>query len=225
MSPSAVSLTTILAIVALGAAIGFLAGVHRKMDLEQWTVGGRTFGAVLMYLLMAGEVYTTFSFLGASGWAYSRGGPTLYIMAYLTLAYVVSFFILPQIWEVGRKYGMQTQSDFFSVRYGNKYLAGFVCVVGIASFIPYLQLQITGLGIIVSVASFDSIGRTPAMAVSVALLAAFVLASGVRAVAWVSVKAFPASRISMTPLASTAKASGVVIVTPNENSGVIDGVW
>jgi SSS family solute:Na+ symporter len=187
MSPSAVSLTTILAIVALGAAIGFLAGVHRKMDLEQWTVGGRTFGAVLMYLLMAGEVYTTFSFLGASGWAYSRGGPTLYIMAYLTLAYVVSFFILPQIWEVGRKYGMQTQSDFFSVRYGNKYLAGFVCVVGIASFIPYLQLQITGLGIIVSVASFDSIGRTPAMAVSVALLAAFVLASGVRAVAWVSV--------------------------------------
>lgn len=76
MTASAVSLTTIFAIVALGASIGFLAGVHRKMDLEQWTVGGRGFGAWLMYLLMAGEVYTTFSFLGASGWAYSRGGPT-----------------------------------------------------------------------------------------------------------------------------------------------------
>jgi SSS family solute:Na+ symporter len=187
MSPSTVSLTTIFAIVAMGAAIGFLAGVHRNMDLEQWTVGGRGFGAVLMYLLMAGEVYTTFSFLGASGWAYSRGGPTLYIMAYLTLAYVISFFILPQIWEMGRKYGMQTQSDFFSKRYGNKYLAGFVCVVGIVCFIPYLQLQITGLGIIVSIASFDGIGRTPAMAVSVVLLVAFVFASGVRAVAWVSV--------------------------------------
>jgi SSS family solute:Na+ symporter len=187
MSPSTVSLTTIFAIVAMGAAIGFLAGVRRKMDLEQWTVGGRGFGAVLMYLLMAGEVYTTFSFLGASGWAYSRGGPTLYILAYLTLAYVISFFILPQIWEVGQKYGMQTQSDFFSMRYGNKYLAGFVCVVGIACFIPYLQLQITGLGIIVSIASFDGIGRTPAMAVSVVLLVAFVFASGVRAVAWVSI--------------------------------------
>ena len=90
MSPSAVSLATIFVIVAMGGAIGFLAGVHRKMDLEQWTVGGRGFGAVLMFLLMAGEVYTTFAFLGASGWAYSRGGPTLYIMAYLTLAYVVS---------------------------------------------------------------------------------------------------------------------------------------
>src|SRR5260370_13079122 len=187
MSPSAVSLTTICAIVVLGAAIGFLAGVRRKMNLEQWTVGGGGFGALLMYLLMAGEVYTTFSFLGASGWAYSRGGPTLYIMAYLTLAYVVSFFILPQIWELGRKHGLQTQADFFSMRYGNKYLAAFVCVVGIAFLIPYLQLQLTGLGIIVSVASFDGIGRTPASVVSVVLLAAFIFASGVRAVAWVSV--------------------------------------
>src|ERR1700732_5278343 len=187
MSPSAVSLTTIFTIVALGAAIGFLAGVRRKMSLEQWTVGGRGFGAVLMYLLMAGEVYTTFSFLGASGWAYSRGGPTLYIMAYLTLGYVVSFFMLPQIWEAGRKYGLQTQSDFFMMRYGNKYLAAFVCVVGITFLIPYLQLQLTGLGIIVSIASFDGIGRTPAMVISVVLLAAFVFASGVRAVAWVSV--------------------------------------
>jgi len=187
MSPAAVCLTTIGAIVAIGTAIGFLAGVRRRMDLEQWTVGGRGFGVLLVFLLMAGEVYTTFAFLGASGWAYSRGGPTLYVLTYLTLASVVSFFILPQLWEVGRRYGMQTQSDFFGVRYGNRYLAGLVCVVGIVCFIPYLQLQITGLGLIVSVASFGGIGRTPAMALAVALLVAFVFAGGVRAVAWVSV--------------------------------------
>src|SRR6202158_4986478 len=140
MSPNAIALSVIFTIVVLGSAIGFYAGTHHKMSLEQWTVGSRGFGPILMWLLMAGEIYTTFSFLGASGWAYSRGGPALYILAYITLAYVVSFFILPQIWEVGRKYGMQTVSDFFNVRYGNKYLAGFVCLVGIAAFIPYLQL-------------------------------------------------------------------------------------
>lgn len=187
MSPSAIALTTIFAIVALGTAVGFLAGVRRKMDLEQWTVGGRGFGAVLMYLLMAGEVYTTFSFLGASGWAYSRGGPTLYIMAYLTLAYVVSYFMLPQLWEVARKHRLQTQSDFFSVRYGSKYLAAFVSIVGVAFLIPYLQLQLTGLGIIVSIASFNGISQTSAIIISVALLTAFVFTGGVRAVAWVSI--------------------------------------
>jgi solute:Na+ symporter, SSS family len=187
MSSSRVALTLIFSIIVAGAGLGLLAGARRKMDLEQWTVGGRGFGVMLTYLLMAGEVYTTFSFLGASGWAYSRGGPALYIMAYLTLAYVVSFFILPPIWELGRKHGLQTASDFFGQRYGSKYLAAFVCVVGMAFLVPYVQLQLTGLGIIMQVASFDGIRRAPAILIGVAVVVSFVLASGVRAVAWVSV--------------------------------------
>ena len=187
MSPRAIALSIIFGLVALGTGMGLLAGVRRKMDLEQWTVGGRGFGFLLMYLLMAGEVYTTFSFLGASGWAYSRGGPTFYILAYLTLGCVVSFFLLPTIWEAGRRFGMQTQPDFFLVRYGNQHLAAFVAAVGVVFLLPYFQLQVTGLGIIVSIASFGGIGRTPAMIISVALMAAFVLASGIRAVAWVSI--------------------------------------
>jgi SSS family solute:Na+ symporter len=142
---------------------------------------------VLVWLLMAGEVYTTFTFLGASGWAYSRGGPVLYILAYQPLMYVVSFFILPQMWEVGQKYRLQTQADFFRVRYGSKYLEAFVALVGVIFIIPYLQLQLTGLGIIVEVASFGGIHRTTAMAIAFAIVAAFVFTSGVRGVAWVSV--------------------------------------
>jgi SSS family solute:Na+ symporter len=187
MSPNAIALAVILLIVALGSAIGFIAGTRHKMSLEQWTVGGRGFGSLLMWLLMAGEIYTTFSFLGASGWAYSRGGPALYILAYISLAYVVSFFILPPIWDLGRAHGLQTQPDFFLRRYRSKYLAAFVSIVGVAFIIPYLQLQITGLGIIVEVASFGGIGRTPAMVLAVVLLAGFVFVSGIRAVAWVSV--------------------------------------
>jgi len=37
------------------------------MNLEQWTVAGRGFGLIFVWLLMAGEIYTTFAFLGASG--------------------------------------------------------------------------------------------------------------------------------------------------------------
>src|SRR5215472_13933506 len=73
------------------------------MDLEQWTVGGRGFGLVLVWLLMAGEIYTTFTFLGASGWAYSRGAPILFNLGQAPLIYVTSFYILPLIWEVGRR--------------------------------------------------------------------------------------------------------------------------
>jgi len=187
MSPAVISVAIIVAIVAVGVTVGFLARAQRRMDLEQWTVGGRNFGILLVFLLMAGEVYTTFSFLGAPGWAYSRGGPTLYALSYLSLAYVVAFFVLPQVWELGRRHGMQTVADFFGIRYGNRYLGGFACLVGIVCLVPYVQLQITGVGMILEVASFGDITRTQAMTICVALLVAFVFANGVRAVAWVSV--------------------------------------
>ena len=187
MSANLIALSIISGIVAVGAVAGFYAGSRHKMDLEQWTVGGRGFGLVLVWLLMAGEVYTTFTFLGASGWAYSRGGPALYILGYQPLWAVVSFYILPQIWEVGRRHRLQTQADFFYLRYGSEYLAALVALIGFVSIIPYLQLQLTGLGIIVEVASFGSIGRASAMTIAFALVAAFVFVSGVRGVAWVSV--------------------------------------
>jgi len=36
------------------------------MDLEQWSVGGRGFGTIFIFLLMAGEIYSTFTFLGGA---------------------------------------------------------------------------------------------------------------------------------------------------------------
>jgi solute:Na+ symporter, SSS family len=187
VSHSVVALTVISIIVAVGSLVGFSARHGRKMDLEQWTCGGRGFGLLLVWLLMAGEVYTTFTFLGASGWAYSRGAPVLYILGYGPLTCVISFFILPPICEAGRNHQMQTQADFFQVRFGGKYLAAFVALVGVVSLVPYLQLQLTGLGLIVEMASFGGIHRAPAMIIAFSLVAAFVFASGVRGVAWVSI--------------------------------------
>jgi SSS family solute:Na+ symporter len=187
MNSTVVTLAIISIIIATGTFIGLYAGTRRKMDLEQWIVGDRGFGILLVWLLTAGEIYTTFTFLGASGWAYSKGAPVLYILAYQPLMNVVAFFILPQVWEVGRKYQLQTQADFFQVRYNNRYLSAFVALVGIVFIVPYLQLQLTGLGMIVEVASYGAIHRTPAMILAFMIVAAFVLTSGIRGVAWVSV--------------------------------------
>lgn len=187
MSPSHLALLIISAIVGIASAAGFYAGSRYKMDLEQWTVAGRGFGVVLVWLLMAGEFYTTFTFLGASGWAYSRGAPAFYIIAYQPLCFAASFYFLPALWEVGRKHHLQTQGDFFQLRYGSRYLTALVSLIGFIFIIPYVQLQLTGLGIIVQVASFGQVARGPAIAVAFSLVAAFVFVSGVRGVAWVSV--------------------------------------
>ena len=187
MTPTIVAMSVISFIVLIGTVVGLRASVGRTKSLEEWSVAGRSLGMVFVWLLMAGELYTTFAFLGASGWAYSRGGPALYIMAYITLGYVISFYTLPSIWYLGRRYGLQTQSDFFERRYKSKALAIFISLVGGVFVIPYLQIQLVGLGIIVQVCSFDLIPRTLSMLIAVCIVAAFVFVGGMRAVAWVSV--------------------------------------
>ena len=112
------ALIIIFGTIIASSFIGIYAGRRVKMNLENWTVAGRKFGIILIWLLMAGEIYTTFTFLGASGWAYSKGAPAFYILIYGTLAYTLSFFILPALWKVGKRYNLHTQPDFFIKRYG-----------------------------------------------------------------------------------------------------------
>lgn len=187
MTPSMAAMTIILGTILVAAVIGIYSGRRREMNLEQWTVAGRGFGLIFVWLLMAGEVYTTFTFLGASGWIYSRGGPMYYIIGNLSLSYVISFFILPEIWKAGRKFSLHTQPDFFQQRYGNKHLTSVVAIIGVIFIVPYLQLQLTGLGIIVEIASYRAISRPLAMLIAFIIVAGFVLLSGIRAVAWVSI--------------------------------------
>ncbi|MCB6949728.1 sodium:solute symporter family protein, partial [Roseburia faecis] len=73
--------------------------------------GGRSFGTLFVFLLSAGEIYTTFTFLGGSGWAYGKGGPTLYILWYGSLAYVLSYWLLPAIWRYAKEHKLLSQSD------------------------------------------------------------------------------------------------------------------
>jgi len=181
------TLVIILAVVVFSSLLGICAGRRVKMDLEMWTVGGRRFGVILIWLLMAGEIYTTFTFLGASGWAYSRGAPTFYIMIYGALAYTISFFILPAIWKLGKKHGLHTQPDFFIKRYGSRALGVFVALIGVVFIIPYLQLQLTGLGLIVQEASNRAISPNAAIVISFLFTCAFVYTSGIRGTAWVSI--------------------------------------
>src|SRR6185312_12517660 len=57
-------------------------------------------------------------------------------------------------------------------------------VVGVAALVPYLVLQLKGLGIIVSEASYGSIAPATAVWAGTAALVVYVVISGVRGSAW-----------------------------------------
>lgn len=108
------ALIIIFGVLLLSIFLGIRAQKGKDMNLEQWTVGGRGFGTVFVFLLMAGEIYTTFTFLGGSGWAYGKGGPAFYIIAYGCLAYILSYWLLPAVWTYAKQHKLMSQSDFFT---------------------------------------------------------------------------------------------------------------
>ncbi len=181
------ALVIIFGTILFSSLLGIYAGRKVKMNLENWTVGGRKFGIIIIWLLMAGEIYTTFAFLGASGWAYSKGAPSFYILIYGALAYTVSFFLLPEIWKIGKRYGLHTQPDFFIKIYRSRTLGVLVALIGVCSIVPYLQLQLSGLGFIVEVASNGAFSSHSAMVIAFILTCAFVYTSGIRGTAWVAI--------------------------------------
>jgi SSS family solute:Na+ symporter len=178
----------IIGLTALAALLLGLRARHGKdMSLEQWAVGGRHFGTILVFVLMAGEIYTTFTFLGGSGYSYGHGGPTYYILAYGCLAYIISYWMLPPIWRYARERRLISQPDFFAAKYASPALGVVVALVGIVALIPYLVLQLKGLGIIVETASYGAISSAVAIWLGAAVVTAYVMASGVQGSAWTAV--------------------------------------
>jgi len=157
------ALLIIVAVTVFALYLGVRARRGHDMNLEQWTVGGRSFGTAFVFLLMAGEIYTTFTFLGGSGFAYGKGAPAYYILAYGTLAYILSYWMLPPIWRYAKQHRLVSQPHFFARKYDSPALGVLVAVVGVVALIPYLVLQLKGLGIIVATASYGVISSTAAV--------------------------------------------------------------
>jgi SSS family solute:Na+ symporter len=172
---------------ALALGLGLLARGRRRMTLHEWSVASRGFGGVLVFLLMAGEIYTTFTFLGGSGWAYGKGAPAYYILCYGTVAYAMSYFLLPPIWRYATEHSLVSQADFFASKYGSRPLGVLVAIVSVIALVPYLVLQLKGLGIIISESSYGRVSANAAVWGSTAALMLYVVVSGVRGSAWTAV--------------------------------------
>ncbi|TKC91187.1 sodium:solute symporter family protein [Trinickia terrae] len=184
-------MSSALVIIALAALLALALGVRAKhghdMSLEQWSVGGRSFGTAFVFLLMAGEIYTTFTFLGGSGFAYGKGAAVFYILPYGTLAYIFSYWLLPPIWRYAKANRLISQPHFLASKYASPSLGVLVALVDVAALIPYLVLQFKGLGIIVSTASYGAISSAAAIWIGAVVVTVYVIVSGVRGSAWNSV--------------------------------------
>ncbi|WP_051179787.1 sodium:solute symporter family protein [Nocardia concava] len=175
-------LTVALVGMVIIAAVGLRArrGAH---DLSEWTVGGRNFGKGATWFLQAGEGFTTFTFLGVANRTFVGGAAATYAIPYIPLSYIGVYFLGPRLWRLGTERGYLTQADYFVDRYRSPLFGKMVAVIGVVFLLPYLQLQITGLGTIVRLVTGSRSSGTWSMVIATVLMVAFVLWSGIRGIA------------------------------------------
>jgi SSS family solute:Na+ symporter len=182
-----ISLGIVTAIVG-GTIVFALASMRRvKMSPQEYIVGNRSFGTLFLWVLLAGEIYTSFTFLGAAGWAYGLGAPAFYIFAYGTCGYVIGYFMLPAIWRIGKERGLLTSPDFFVARYGSKALGVCVAILQCVMVIPYVTLQLSGLQTFITIGGYGMFNAQTAAAISFIAITGFVFIAGLRGTAWASV--------------------------------------
>jgi SSS family solute:Na+ symporter len=176
----------IISFLILSIWLGLQARKGKEMSMEQWSVGGRGFGGLLVFFLMAGEMFTTYTFMGASGSSYSSGMPAA-VYAFNCFYFVLAYWLLPPIWKYAKENNVLSQSDFYEKKYKSRALGVLVAVISVISIIPYLVMQLKGLGIIVSEASYGSISPSIAICIAVLSMTIYVTVSGIHGSAWTAV--------------------------------------
>jgi solute:Na+ symporter, SSS family len=183
-STTALAIVTIIVLGTIGLA---LLEVRRiKMDAAQYIVAGRSFGTIFLWVLMAGDFYSTFTFLGIAGLAYASGAPAFYAIAFGGCAYVLGYFILPAVWRVGKDRNLLTWPDFFAARYESRTLGVAIGLLQFVMVVPYVALQLSGLQILLHIAGYGAYNATVSVCIAFIVLALFVFTTGLRGTAWTS---------------------------------------
>ncbi|MDR3100148.1 MAG: sodium:solute symporter family protein [Paraburkholderia sp.] len=178
------SIVLVILLATVAGAICYGRVTRKGHTLSDWAVGGRSLGSLIFWFMNAGEVYTTFAVLGISGYAWALGAPAYLAFCSVSLSYALGYWLMPKIWRAGRARRLVTQADFFAARYDAPWLGILTGVIGIASLIVYVQIQLVSLGLIVQLTLDGQVSTPAATLIAGLLMVAFVFVAGVRSAAF-----------------------------------------
>jgi solute:Na+ symporter, SSS family len=181
--------TAIVIFVLLFGAVtvlGFFAARWRRGDmtlLNEWGLGGRTFGTVVTWFLLGGDIYTAYTFIAVPALVFGTGGGGLFALPYTVLLYPIAFLWAARLWSVCSKHGFVTAADFVRARFGSRGLSLAVAFTGLLATMPYVALQLVGIQVVLQALGIT--GDWP-LIIAFAILAAYTYQSGLRAPALIA---------------------------------------
>ena len=190
-----VALSIVIVLFLVVTVMGFMASRWRRegaaASLDEWGLGGRSFGTFVTWFLLGGDLYTAYTFVAVPAAMFATGSVTgFFAVPYTIVVYPIIFVFMARLWSVSHTHGFVTPADFVKGRYGSRGLSLAVAVTGILATMPYIALQLIGIQAVLEVmgvgGSGNALARDLPLLVAFAVLAAYTYSSGLRAPALIA---------------------------------------
>jgi len=182
-----IALTVFIFFFALVTVMGFFAARWKSgpvsEHLDEWGLGGRQFGTWITWFLVGGDFYTAYTVIAVPALVYAVGAYGFFALPYTIIVYPFVFAIMPLLWKVAHANGHVTAADVVQGTYGSRGLEFVVAITGIVATMPYIALQLIGMGVVIKAIGLT--GELPIVAAFV-ILALYTYSSGLRAPALIA---------------------------------------
>jgi solute:Na+ symporter, SSS family len=173
---------------ALVTVMGFWASRWNRSKtegahLDEWGLGGRNFGTWITWFLVGGDFYTAYTVIAVPALVYAVGAYGFFALPYTVLVYPIVFVIMPRLWHAARQAGHVTAADVVYGRYGSRPLELAVAATAVVATMPYIALQLVGMGVVIKALGFT--GELP-LAAAFVILALYTYSAGLRAPALIA---------------------------------------
>jgi solute:Na+ symporter, SSS family len=182
-------------VLVLGGAslLAFVSGRRKGDDavptIEQWALADRRYGALAVWVLLGGTIYTAYTFAAVPGLVYGAGAIGFFALPYTIVVYPLAFWMLPRLWSVCAEHGFVTVADYVRGRWGSHPLALAVALTGLLATMPYVALQLLGIRAVMSVGGIypEGVRGDALLALVFGILAVATYRTGLRAPALIAV--------------------------------------
>lgn len=151
--------------------------------LDEWGLGGRQFGVWITWFLVGGDFYTAYTIIAVPALVYAVGAYGFFALPYTIIVYPFVFAVMPVLWKKAYANGHVTAADVVHGAYHSRALELVVAITGIVATMPYIALQLIGMGAVIKVMGLT--GDLPIVAAFI-ILALYTYSSGLRAPALIA---------------------------------------
>ncbi|MDQ1681362.1 MAG: solute:Na+ symporter, family [Frankiaceae bacterium] len=182
-----VQFTIVVVLFVVVTVMGFLAARWKRQGdlrhLDEWGLGGRSFGTWVTWFLLGGDLYTAYTFVAVPALVFGAGALGFFAVPYTVVMYPIVFMAAIRLWSVAHRNGYVTAADFVRGRHGSNGLGVAVAATGIVATMPYIALQMVGIQAVIEAIGIK--GHWP-LVIAFVVLAAYTYSSGLRAPALIA---------------------------------------